>query len=395
MGDGFSKADEPGVESAAISSETYWPGHGGFPCGLPHCEASPLAPDRYMSFSSPRKGQPPPPRLQQQDLANHHAVWPSGQLPQQNVLSSAVHPKAQQRAGDGARVARDGSGAHQPDSFIIWDWDDTLMCSSAINANQLSAMQIQQLEPLLEQVLVLSMRLGESIIITNADEMWVLESTRRYAPRVMPTLAQLRVVSARRMHERTYPGDIFAWKREAFREVISARESSRGALSQPLNLVVIGDSPAEIEAAQTSTVGVLSRPVRIKTIKFKEQPSCDELLEQLRLLVRDLGHMVAEERPFSRDLALERAFGKDAVAPAPAQFVNGPPAPLNGYVTQGPAAGAFLGVPGTVGHLGMVTRGASTPAAPMPIAKPSRAPSYSSGAPLRAPVVYGGRTRSI
>lgn len=183
------------------------------------------------------------------------------------------------------------------EAIIIWDWDDTLMCSSAINANQLLLHQAHQLEAVLEQVLTLSMRLGETCIVTNADELWVLESTRRFAPRVLPLLSQIPVVSARRKYERSCPGDVFAWKRETFREVLAARRSSPLAL----NLVVLGDSPAEMEAAQTATLGMMV-PMVIKTVKFKEAPTVEELLEQLRVLVQELSIIVADDKSSCRNL---------------------------------------------------------------------------------------------
>lgn len=69
-----------------------------------------------------------------------------------------------------------------------------------------------------------------------------------------------------------------------------------------LNLVVLGDSPAEIEAAQTSTYGLGIHPLLIKTVKFKEAPTCEELLEQQRIISQDLSSIVQEERDSSRNL---------------------------------------------------------------------------------------------
>jgi len=207
-------------------------------------------------------------------------------------------------------------------TLLIFDWDDTLMCSTAINANQLQPHQAQQLEVLLEQVLTLSLRLGEPIIVTNADELWVLESSRRFTPRVLQLLQQISVISARRKYELQCPGDVFAWKRETFREVLQARQA-RPATCSGLNLIVLGDSPSEMEAAQTATLG-LTMPMVIKTVKFKEQPTCEELLEQLRIIVQDLATIVADERSSCRNLV---QWMRPAMSPALAQV---PPQPV-GY----------------------------------------------------------------
>lgn len=189
------------------------------------------------------------------------------------------------------------SQSRPQDCMIIWDWDDTLMCSSAINRNRLPPEVVRELEPLLEQVLILSMRLGDSYIVTNADDLWVFESTRRFAPRVLPLLNNLSIMSARRRQEAAYPNDVFAWKRETFREVLAARGGGS------LNLVVLGDSPSEMEAAYSSTNGLGLHPLVVKTVKFKEQPSCEELVEQLKIVLQDLSSIVDETQGGNRHLA--------------------------------------------------------------------------------------------
>jgi len=184
------------------------------------------------------------------------------------------------------------------DTLIIWDWDDTLMCSTAINSKTLQPGHAPQLEALLEEALRASMALGETLIVTNADDLWVFESTRRFAPHAMPLLSQLPIISARRRQEMNFPRDVFAWKRETFREIFSSRPNAQG-----LNLVVLGDSPAEIEAAQTGSYGLAIHPLLIKTVKFKETPTCDELCDQLRLIIQDLASIVHDDKDGNRNLA--------------------------------------------------------------------------------------------
>lgn len=145
------------------------------------------------------------------------------------------------------------------------------------------------------------MRLGETVIVTNADQLWVTESTRRFLPRVLPLLSRIHVVSARKLFEQSWPGDVFAWKREAFREVIVPWQSTAMAPGG-MHLVILGDSAAEMEAAHSSLVGLVS-PSAVKTVKFKEMPSAEELLEQLRLINQELPIIVAEDRSSNRNLA--------------------------------------------------------------------------------------------
>lgn len=197
------------------------------------------------------------------------------------------------------------------ETVIIFDWDDTLLCTSAINANEWSQKQLSQLERAVEVALKSAMLLGEVLIVTNGIESWVENSAARFLPGLLPLLDRLQVTSARAMYETSHPGDPYMWKKQAFKELLCHR---RGRFDQVqhaeavhcddgigLNLVVIGDGQAEMEAAQN--IGKVFRPNSlIKTVKFKEYPSVAELLGQLRRVVRDLGQIVQERTSSSHGL---------------------------------------------------------------------------------------------
>lgn len=188
--------------------------------------------------------------------------------------------------------------AKPSDTVIIFDWDDTLLCSSAINLQQWSVGQLQQLELTAETILCASMDLGETLIVTNGNKSWVQDSARRFMPKLIPLLSKLRVMSARFAYEQSWPGEPFAWKKAAFSEIFSEREASGVS---GVNLVVIGDSFAEIEAAQTATSSLRGTSV-VKTVKLKEMPSVNELLGELRVLTQQLPDIVNEDCSMSKVL---------------------------------------------------------------------------------------------
>eukprot|EP00927_Polykrikos_kofoidii_P028406 TRINITY_DN24813_c0_g1_i2.p1 TRINITY_DN24813_c0_g1~~TRINITY_DN24813_c0_g1_i2.p1 ORF type:complete len:469 (+),score=89.49 TRINITY_DN24813_c0_g1_i2:164-1570(+) len=188
------------------------------------------------------------------------------------------------------------------ENVLLWDWDDTLMASSAINASQFPPQQAQQLEAIVEQVLQQSLRLGDTYIVTNADEQWVAQSSIRFVPRVMQLLSQIPILSARKKWEPRCPGDVFAWKRETFKEIFHSRGLSQSG-GMGMNLTVLGDSPSEMEAAQTATLPLQCHPLVVKTVKFKEAPSGAELIDQLKILSQELASIVADDRGGRRDLA--------------------------------------------------------------------------------------------
>jgi len=186
------------------------------------------------------------------------------------------------------------------DTVIIFDWDDTLLCSAAINAHQYTTAQLKCLEKAVEAVLTLAMALGETLIVTNGNRTWVEESSKRYLPGLQPLLSQLRVFSARAMYENAYPGDPFVWKRMAFREILAQRQGESLA-PMGVNLVVIGDSCVEMEAARSSLKVVTGQSL-VKTVKFKEVPTAHELLGQLRKVSLELTKIVQTDHKLSRYL---------------------------------------------------------------------------------------------
>jgi len=191
----------------------------------------------------------------------------------------------------------------QSDTLIVFDWDDTLLCTSAINADSWTDAQLHQLERIGEDILHLSLQLGETIIITNGIESWVQNSAGRYLPGLLPTLNSMMVLSARTMYEDRSPGDPFAWKKHAFRELLAERQDRVGFHEKRLNLIVVGDSEAEIDAAKYATKHCGGSSPLLKTIKFKDCPTVHELLGQLRRLAQELDHIVQESATTHRGMA--------------------------------------------------------------------------------------------
>mmetsp|Transcript_18574 Transcript_18574/g.43640 ORF Transcript_18574/g.43640 Transcript_18574/m.43640 type:complete len:324 (-) Transcript_18574:88-1059(-) len=188
------------------------------------------------------------------------------------------------------------------DTLIIFDWDDTLLCSSAINTCQWTMSELKQLELVVASVLQAAMELGETMIVTNGNGTWVRESSQRFLPGLVPMLERLTVLSARAMYEQMYPGDPFSWKRQAFRQILKCRRAQLP--SDGVNLVVLGDSPAEMEAAHSASRvydGTGGHSL-VKTVKFREAPSLGQLLGQIQLVAQELSDIVRDDRSVSKDL---------------------------------------------------------------------------------------------
>ena len=121
-------------------------------------------------------------------------------------------------------------------TVFIYDWDDTLLCTSFLNPTgfydenleipELAKKHLEKLEKAVEKVLKESIKYGKTYIVTNAAEGWVQFSSKKYMPKVYEALQKVEVISARSKFEKQYPGDSYEWKMQAFTEIQKELESS-------------------------------------------------------------------------------------------------------------------------------------------------------------------------
>jgi hypothetical protein len=197
--------------------------------------------------------------------------------------------------------------SHQ--TVIIFDWDDTLLCTSFLNRYEgrpLSpAVQsnLEGIESNAKQLLELAMRLGHTYIITNAGEGWVEHSCAKWIPGLLPTLEKIEIISARSRYESLYPNDVSMWKIHAFRDL-------QRRLDLPIitNLNSMGDANYEMEATQM--MGKEFSEALVKTIKLREHPSPEELLKELELVVKNFERIVMNARNLK--IGLERKVGNSS-----------------------------------------------------------------------------------
>lgn len=96
----------------------------------------------------------------------------------------------------------------------------------------------------------------------------------------------INVISARALFEKQMPNGFKEWKHRTFLQL--GQQTLQPELIT--NIVAIGDSQIEIDAAQT-----LSEQFKIsclKTVKLKEQPNLIELIRQVELIYNQLDDIV-------------------------------------------------------------------------------------------------------
>lgn len=136
---------------------------------------------------------------------------------------------------------------------------------------------LAKLEAAAYNILKNSISKGKVYIITNAAEGWVQFSSHKYMPTVYDLLDKVTVISARSTYENEFPGNSFKWKLHAFTDTL--KELEIGAVT---NLVALGDSNIEMEASKN--LALKFPRALLKTVKFREVPTPDELIKQLTLV---------------------------------------------------------------------------------------------------------------
>lgn len=172
-------------------------------------------------------------------------------------------------------------------SLIIFDWDDTLLCTSFLTPNGVfnedmkltdkEKEKVAKLEVCVFKLLSIALEKGDVYIITNAGPGWVEFSAEKFYPSIMPLLSKIKIISARGEYETKYPGDSRMWKIQAF---LNTQKSFDSDLVT--NIICLGDSFIEMEAGQA--LASKFTQAFFKTVKFRESPKPEELQKQLTLV---------------------------------------------------------------------------------------------------------------
>ena len=172
-------------------------------------------------------------------------------------------------------------------SLIIFDWDDTLLCTSFLTPKgvydenliltEKDKEKIAKLEFSVLRLLTIAVEKGDVYIITNAGLGWVEFSAEKYYPSILPLLQKIKIISARGEYEAKFPNDSRRWKVEAF---LDMQKNFNSELVT--NILCLGDSFIEIEAGHF--LAAKFTQAFIKTVKFRESPKPDELNKQLTLV---------------------------------------------------------------------------------------------------------------
>ncbi|GJQ08961.1 hypothetical protein GpartN1_g752.t1 [Galdieria partita] len=189
-------------------------------------------------------------------------------------------------------------------TVIILDWDDTLLSSSWLAGEGIKVddtqevpnairQELNELEDLVLSLLMECSKHGIVSIVTNAETGWVELSSKKFIPRVFRYIEEgIRVVSARSNFEKEFPDSPAEWKEKAF-----LLELGRLPVDLTrLNLLVLGDSLNERDAGHIA--GTVYTCSHVKSVKFIERPTIEQLKRQLSLIISSLHHLCDHEGSF-------------------------------------------------------------------------------------------------
>ena len=182
-------------------------------------------------------------------------------------------------------------------NLFFFDWDDTLLCTSYLQPtgalidmeiNKRDKDIISDLDSLVSKLLLKAMNIGIVFIVTNGAPGWVELSSTKFYPKTAKILQKIKVVSARGLCERKYPGDMRQWKKVAFKfSLDTLHDINKNIVT---NIICLGDSNIEMEASYY--LKECFPNAYLKTIKFKESPTHIELQKELKIINIQLDSIV-------------------------------------------------------------------------------------------------------
>lgn len=200
---------------------------------------------------------------------------------------------------------------HCGSTVVFFDWDDTILCTSFLNLLgededvQLPASAVRHLQGIQAaagRLLEAAHQLGHVYIVTNSIVGWVEHSAARWLPELLPLLRRTTVIAARSKEGLNFTGQVATWKTQAFLDTVHRLRPEAVA-----EVIALGDSLYEMEAARA--VGEAYPQALVKTIKFKEAPTAEELFKELEVVIDKFERIVDKTHHLS--ISLERKWVGD------------------------------------------------------------------------------------
>ncbi len=172
-------------------------------------------------------------------------------------------------------------------SIVIFDWDDTLYPTSFMHqTGSLSYDNLSVLDDHISKLLTKCLQTADIVfIITNAAKAWI-DVTMAELPKTKAISNRINIISARDRWVNSNI-DMGVWKTHTFRQEYLILRTKYNKL----NIISVGDAEYEYNAL----VNLHRKDNRdiLKSIKFKGEPTFDELCEELVLTFKILDQAIS------------------------------------------------------------------------------------------------------
>jgi len=231
---------------------------------------------------------------------------------------------------------------HNSFTTFIVDWDDTLFPTSALQALGPETLRdaFTHLDSLVEQLLMtmLSVPCSYVVLLTNANLTWVFHAADEFMPKVSKLLREppknFELISAHRSRSDLpevgtpeYIAAVQTWKREAIRPLsVSIQELIDDANAATCQVISVGDSPHDLEAAHALSTLLRCDQRLVKTVQMKPRPNHAELFGQLRAFSKALPTLAKLGRSLHQTMFQKRADASLPNSAPPSTCVSSKPA---------------------------------------------------------------------
>ena len=167
-------------------------------------------------------------------------------------------------------------------NILVFDFDDTMFSTSALGDNfenlSNNEISLKRLEESLLNIIEAAKSKNFSVyIITNSTKSRVTYLIDKFYSHLAKCLSIIPIISGRDLFSSIFPGNLLRWKIFSFYKLLNIYDKTK-----PLNLVSVGDSTLEFEAAEA--LGKLLSTGKVKRVKFVEKPAVELLADEMNLL---------------------------------------------------------------------------------------------------------------
>ena len=186
------------------------------------------------------------------------------------------------------------SSSTKKETIFLFDWDDTLMCTSFIHSKvePLSEEEIKIISNLGLQVtffLEECSKFGKIIILTNSSKDWMKNTSEQYLKIKKESFKNIKIISTRDLYLKSnIPKE--KWKEMALNELLSKFRD------KVENLICASDSEEDINIFKN--ISKLRKEINISTIKFKSKPSPLIMIKEIDYLSKTILDIIGQNKHY-------------------------------------------------------------------------------------------------